>query len=193
MADKFEKERETILKSLPANVKSMFRTMGFCRVEVDSDDEDAAAKKQAGDDFAPCLILSPYDVPPRPVRDTYWHQMYMAAKRSKKLGEMDYLVYQYGHDDPEDCYSFVAVEDFKSYDDGLKAGFGELPAALQAKVDAGTALTEDEQIRVRALEEMREDASKKPEERLRGNFDFLERHETEEFDDIEPSKKKQKK
>ena len=91
--EKFEKERETILKSLPQNIHDSFGTMGFCKHEeedADSDDDDEKKAPAAtttttttttGEGgvhmFVPCLILSPYDVPPRPVRDVYWHNLYM--------------------------------------------------------------------------------------------------------------------
>lgn len=172
---KFEKEKETILKSLPDSVKAMFGVIGFCKAEVDEDDENANAN--AGDDYVPCLILDPYDVPPRPVRDTYWFDMYSRYKRTKKLAEMDYLVYHYGSDDPMDCYSFIEQKDFKTYEEGLAAGYDKLPAHIQAKVDAGTELEEEEEQRVRGLEEMKEDVDKPAEERKRGNFTFKERHE----------------
>lgn len=189
---KFEKERETILKSLPDNVKAMFNVMGFCKAEVDEEEENA--NQNAGDDYVPCLILSPYAVPPRPVRDVYWFDMYSKCKRTKKLAELEYLVYHYGADDPADCYSFIAHDDFKSYETGLAEGYDKLPAHIQSKVDAGEELTEEEEQRVRGLKEMKEDAAKPAEERKRGNHDFKERHEVlEEKAAKQPPAKRQKK
>ena len=205
-AKKFEKEKETILHSLPDSIKGMFRVMGFTRVEeeVDSgDDDDEEEKKVAAtatapppaatEDYVPCLVLSPYDVPPRPVRDVYWHSLYMTAKRKKQLGQLDYLVYHYGSDDPDDCYSLIAHEDFKSYEKGVQEGYDKLPSHIQQKVDAGSPLTEEEEKRVRALKEMHEDAAKMPEDRKRGNCDFLERHEEQQQQhhdkDAPPTKK----
>jgi hypothetical protein len=188
---KFEKERETILKSLPDNLKSMFNEMGFCKVEVDEDDEENV-NINAGDEYVPCLILSPYSVPPRPVRDVYWFDLYSKCKRTKKLGEMEYLVYHYGSNDPLDCYSFIPHENFKSYDSGVAEGLDRLPESIQAKLDAGEELTEEEEMRVRGLEEMKEDAAKPAEERRRGNWEFKERHEAL-AEGKEPAKKRQRK
>lgn len=182
--EKFEKEKEKILKELPDTVKSMFGVMGFCKAEVedDSDDDDDEPKKLAPSveaDYVPVLIVSPYDVPPRPVRDVYWFDMFSKFKRSKKLAEIEYLVYHYGSEDPLDCYSFIPQDEFKTYDNGLAEGFDKLPAAIQSKLDTGVPLTEEEEQRVRGLEEMREDALKPAEERKRGNWQFKERHEEE--------------
>ena len=168
------------MKSLPDSVKQAFGTMGFCKPEKPEDDSDDEGEKPVhvvDNEFVPCLVMNPYDVPPRPVRDIYWHNLYMDKKKKKKLDELEYLVYHYGHDDPDDCYSFIAREDFKSYDAGMKEGFGNLPSAIQAKVDTGAELTEEEQQRVRALDEMNEDAKKDPVDRKRGNYPFKERHE----------------
>ena len=173
---KFEKERETVLKSLPEALKNMFNVMGFCKAEVDEDEENA--NQNAGDDYVPVLILSPYSVPPRPVRDVYWFDLYSKNKRTKKLDEMEYLVYHYGSEDPTDCYSFISQEEFKSYDTGLAEGYDKLPAHIQKKVDAGEELTEEEEQRVRGLEEMKEDALKPADERKRGNWQFKERYES---------------
>ena len=191
--EKFEKEREQILKSLPENIKDAFGMMGFCKAEENDDSDEEGNNKPAAstalDDMVPCLVMNPYDVPPRPVRDVYWHNLYMDKKKKKKLKEMEYLVYHYGASDPDDCYSFIEHEDFLAYDAGLRAGYGNLPAHIQAKVDAGAALTEEEQMRVRGLDEMREDAEKDPSDRKRGNYPFKERHEK----DGAPPAKRQKK
>jgi hypothetical protein len=180
--EEFEKDKQGILKSLPDSIKDMFNVIGFSRVERDEDDEDAApAPPAAGgvvvDDYVPCLILSPFDVPPRPVRDVYWNSLYMTAKKQKKLPELEYLAYAYGADDPEDCYLFIAHDDFISYEDGCQAGYDQLPSSIQEKVDAGAVLTAEEEIRVRGLREMKEDVLKEPQDRARGNHTFQERHE----------------
>ena len=195
--EKFEKERETILNSLPKNIHDSFGIMGFYQHEEedDSDDDEADRKPHATgvDRFVPCLVMNPYDVPPRPVRDVYWHNLYMDKKKKKKLPELEYLVYHYGADDPDDCYSFVAHEDFTGYEDGLKVGYGKLPAAIQSKIDAGVALDEDEQRRVRGLEEMAEDLEKDAKDRKRGNYPFQERHEKKAASGKAPPAKRQKK
>lgn len=194
--EKFEKEKETILKSLPDNVKSMFNVMGFCKAEVDEDDEENANKNNSeGDDYVPCLILNPYAVPPRPVRDVYWFDLYSKHKRTKTLKELEHLVYHYGADDPTDCYSFIPQDEFKTYDSGLAEGYDKLPAHIQSKVDSGADLTEEEEARVRGLKEMKEDAAKPAEERKRGNWEFKERHEVlaDKEAGKEPPSKRQKK
>jgi hypothetical protein len=191
--DSFEKEREQILASLPDNVKDMFGIMGFCKVDQDDDeDEDEEnSKPPPVDEYVPCLVLNPYEVPPRPVRDVYWWDCYSIRKRKKQLKKLEYLVYHYGTDDPDDCYSFIQQDDFVSYDDGIAQGYGKLPAAIQSKLDAGDELTYEEEKRVRGLKEMEEDAPKEKGERKRGNWQFKERHEL--LEAKEPANKRQKK
>lgn len=115
-------------------------------------------------------------VPPRPVRDVYWFDLFSTNKRKKKLDKLDYLVFHYGSDDPDDCYSFIPQDEFKNYEVGLKEGYDKLPESIQTKLDAGETLTEEEAKRVRGLEEMKEDAAKDPSERKRGG-PIKERHE----------------
>jgi hypothetical protein len=161
---KFEKEREKILSEIPASVKSMFGQIGF-------------AVSEEYEEFLPILVLNPYDVPPKPVRDVYWFDMFSKAKRSKKLAKMSYLVYWYGSDDPEDCYSFIEQNDFESYESGEKKGYGEIPRAIQDKIHEKLPLSDEDQGRVRASEEMKEDIFKEPGERKRGVCIFKERHD----------------
>lgn len=172
--NKFEKEREQTLKALPDSVKQMFGQIGF----VSSDDEEIAL---------PVLIVSPYQVPPKPVRDIYWYDYFSKAKRAKKLSELAYLVYHYGHNDPDDYYSFVEQSDFVSYEQGLERGYHILPDGLAGKEN----LTEEEEIRVRGIAEMEEDVAKEPEERMRGAVGFQERHE--QMKEAPPAAKRQKK
>lgn len=162
---KFEKEREKTLAELPESVKAMFGQIGFAASEHDENE------------IIPVLVLSPYDVPPKPVRDVYWYDLFGKAKRSKSVDKLAYLVYHYGHDDPDDCYSFIEQDEFYSYEEGKERGYDVMPEALAAKLKAGGDLTEEEEIRVRGLKEMEEDVPKAPEERKRGTTDFLERHE----------------
>jgi len=184
--DAHEKEKEKILQDLPESIKDMFGIIGFAPSEFDEND------------IIPVLVVNPYNVPPKPVRDVYWYDAYAKAKRSKKLSELPYLVYHYGADDPDDCYSFIDHDDFISYEEGHAKGYDILPPELQAKLDSsGTAavteLTEEEQLKVRGLKELMEDVPKDPSERHRG-FDFQERWEkliTEEAGP--PASKKQKK
>jgi hypothetical protein len=162
---KFEKERETTLKSLPDSVKSMFGHIGFAIL----DEEDALQ--------VPVLILNPYHVPPKPVRDIYWFDLFMGKKRKKGgLIKLAYLVYHYGSNDPDDCYSFVEQDEFTSYEAGCEAGYHVLPSHVQAKLDAGQPLEESDEHLVRSWSEMQEDAAKQPEDRRRG-VAFQERYE----------------
>jgi len=153
----FEKEREKILKDLPDAIKGQFGTIGFGPCE----DEDS-------DEVVPVLIMNPYHVPPKPVRDVYWFDLYSKAKRSKKLNNLPYLVYHYGADDPDDCYSFIEHEDFIPYQDGEAKGYHQLSPELQSKVDSGASLTEEEAYKVRGIQELAEDVAKEPSERRRG-------------------------
>eukprot|EP00536_Pseudo-nitzschia_multiseries_P002682 jgi/Psemu1/283891/fgenesh1_pg.36_\ len=124
----------------------------------------------------PVLIVSPYDVPPKPVRDIYWMDAFTKAKRSKaKLKKLDYLVYVYGSDDPDDCYNFLSHEEFVSLEEGKASGFDEIPPAVASKSEAER--TSSESKLVRALEEMKADLAKSPEDRRKHGSPFLEVHE----------------
>jgi hypothetical protein len=141
--------------------------------------------------------MSPYDVPPKPVRDVYWYDQYSKAKRTKTLEELPYLVYHYGADDPDDCYSFIDHSDFISYEDGVRMGYNLLSAELEQKVNDAVELTEEEALRVRGLNELNEDVVKDPSSRKRGNAGFKERHEQQVAKSTatvkEPTAKRQKK
>lgn len=162
---RFEAERKQILSELPDSIKAMFGTIGFAAAEFDEND------------VVPVLIMSPYDVPPKPVRDVYWFDQFSKAKRSKSLDKLAYLVYHYGADDPDDCYSFIEQEDFISYDDGVRMGYNLLSSELDQKVKDSLELTEEEALKVRGLAELNEDVVKEPSQRKRGNEGFKERHE----------------
>jgi hypothetical protein len=179
---KFEAEREKILSELPFSIKAMFGTIGFAAAEPDDDDDDDEEGGGGGGGDAPLvmlpvLILSQYDVPPKPVRDVYWFDLFSKCKRTKCLNKLAYLVYHYGADDPDDCYSFIEHEDFVSYEVGCEQGFNILEPELERKVQSGVELTEKEAMRVRGLQELQEDVPKEPSERKRGNAGFKERHE----------------
>jgi len=170
---KFEKERNDVLKALPDELKNSFGTIGFTLGDVDDDDDDEANK--AVPYMQPVLIVSPYDVPPKPVRDIYWMDAFAKAKRSKaKLKKLDYLVYVYGSDDPDDCYNFVKHEDFVTLQEGRDSGLDILPRAIADK--PADTRTESEQKIARAFDELKVDIDKAPEDRKHGD-PFLERHE----------------
>ena len=174
---RFEKEREKTLKELPDSIKQMFGQIGFYRQLPDDDSDnsdDATNNHNVVPILVPVLIMNPYDVPPKPVRDIYWFDFFSRAKRSKSLDKLAYLVYHYGSDDPDDCYSFVQQEDFIPYEDGKENGCNKLPEGLESKPNK----TQREKIRVRGIQEMEQDLEKDPGERKRGVTGFLERHET---------------
>jgi hypothetical protein len=195
---KFEAERDKVLSELPQALKDKFGTIGFCLVENDDDEEededgDGEEKKEPPHTYyQPVLIVSPYEVPPKPVRDIYWMDAFTKAKRSKaKLVALDYLVYVYGSDDPDDCYNFVSQDEFVSLEDARAQGLDQLPEQLQERVKAEEALSEVESKLVRGFEEMREDLAKEPQDRKpQGKFAFSERHEEQQKK--EPPTKKQK-
>lgn len=192
---KFEKEREKILSEIPTSIKDMFGQIGFTAAEP-NDDSDQDDDGHSLPEIIPILILSPYDVPPKPVRDVYWFDMFAKNKRTKKLEELPHLVFHYGADDPDDCYSFIEHEDFIHYETGRERGFDNLPDHIAQKVSQGVELTEEEQIRVRGLKEMKEDLEKEPLDRKRGNAGFKERHEmlvAKKKSSKEPAAKRQKK
>jgi hypothetical protein len=162
---RFEAERNQILAELPDSIKAMFGTIGFAAAEFDENE------------IVPVLIMSPYDVPPKPVRDVYWFHLFSKARRYKALDKLAYLVYHYGADDPDDCYSFIEQDDFISYEHGVKMGYNLLPSELDQKVKNSVELTEEEALKVRGLNELNEDVVKDPSQRKRGNEGFKERHE----------------
>mmetsp|Transcript_13931 Transcript_13931/g.29332 ORF Transcript_13931/g.29332 Transcript_13931/m.29332 type:complete len:231 (-) Transcript_13931:88-780(-) len=182
---KFEKEKLEVLKALPDEIKDLFGTIGFCLGEEDDDETDdekgnsnkAAETGQHPPPFMqPILIVSPYDVRPKPVRDIYWMDAFTKAKRSKaKLKKLDYLVYVYGSDDPDDCYNFVAHEDFVTFEQGRASGFDVLPPTVAAKSES--LRTSSENKLVRGIEEMKIDLVKTPEDRRKHGSPFLEAHE----------------
>jgi hypothetical protein len=106
----------------------------------------------------------------------YWFDLFSKGKRSKKLAELPHLVYHYGSDDPDDCYSFIEHCDFIAYETGRDRGYDNLPERITEKMRQGLPLTEEDEIRVRGLQEMKEDLEKDPAERKRGHV-FKERHE----------------
>jgi len=135
---KFEKEKERTLADLPQAITSMFGQVGFGRISVDDDsddddDDDKQSSEEADTRIVPVLIVNPYHVPPKPVRDVYWFGLYMAAKRKKTLGTLAYLCYHYGATDPDDCYSFLEHDMFVPYADGCAQGWHKIPDELQSK------------------------------------------------------------
>lgn len=178
--DRFEKERQKTLKELPDSIKQSFGQIGFYISQASDDDEE---KKDVA---VPVLIMNPFDVPPKPVRDIYWFDYFNRAKRAKKLSELAFLVYHYGANDPDDCYSFVEQEDFISFEDGKEMGYNILPEGLEEKEN----LTEREETLIRGFREMEQDLEKDPGERKRGNTEFLERHEEPAITKDPPAKRK---
>lgn len=189
--DKFEKERIDVLKALPDELKDFFGTIGFCPGEEDDDDDDQEDKPRAQPYMQPILIVSPYDVPPKPVRDIYWMDAFTKAKRSKaKLKKLDYLVYVYGSDDPDDCYNFLKHDDFVSYEQGKTNGYDLVPPSIASKSESER--TESEAKLVRGLKEMKLDLNKAQGDRKHGD-PFLERHEKIEAKGSQPSAAKRQK
>jgi len=192
---KWEKERTDVLKALPDNLTEAFGTIGFCPGELD-EDENNQSSALAQPYMQPVLIVSPYDVPPKPVRDIYWMDAFSKAKRSKaKLKKLDYLVYVYGSDDPDDCYNFVKHEDFISLEESQKQRLDVLPSAIAEKPASDR--TDAENKLARALDEMRADIPKARGDRKYGE-PFLEGHEkmlakeAEKAQSAPPPAKKQK-
>jgi hypothetical protein len=66
---------------LPQELKDKFGAIGFFLVENDDDDDDdeeegkekaVSTPEQQKVYYQPALIVSPYEVPPKPIRDIYW-------------------------------------------------------------------------------------------------------------------------
>ncbi len=186
---KFEKERNDVLKALPDELKDSFGTIGFCPGE---EDDEENSNPQSKPYMQPVLIVSPFDVPPKPIRDIYWMQAFSKAKRTKgKLKTLDYLVYVYGSDNPDDCYHFVTHEDFVPLEKAKENGFDVLPKAVADKPESER--TESETKLVRALDEMRADVPKAKGDRKHGS-PFLENYEKllAKGTESQPPSKKQK-
>lgn len=170
---KFEKERNDVLKALPDELKEAFGTIGFCPGDEDDDEEDANASSTPP--YMPILIVSPFDVAPKPIRDIYWIDAFSKAKRSKaKLKKLAFLVYNYGSDDPDDCYNFVSHEDFIPLEEAQSKGLDVLPKTIAEKAESER--TDTETKLARGLEEMKADLQKAKEDRKRGP-PFLEGYE----------------
>mmetsp|Transcript_19636 Transcript_19636/g.48279 ORF Transcript_19636/g.48279 Transcript_19636/m.48279 type:complete len:822 (-) Transcript_19636:25-2490(-) len=160
MKEDFEKTKQEVLDSLPEEVTSKFGQQFFSKW---------------GKSCLPLLVLSPYNVPPGPVRDM-WFTMYDKVKKQDRLASASNLVYWYGaYDDPANAYSFVIKTKLIPYATGIKKGHNKLPNPLQKKLDAGKKLGGQEKMLVQGLEEMEEDKDKEPNERHgRMNQAFLE-------------------
>ena len=83
---------------------------------------------------------------------------------------MSYLIYYYGSDLNDNCFSFIPQRSFTSYENGVKKGYDKLPKNIQKKVDGSGKLTKADSNVIQRLEEMREDLKKEPKER-RGKLD----------------------
>lgn len=175
----FEAAREKILSDLPAALKDKFGEIGFFLVEHEDDSEDDEAPKAADlpNYYQPVLIVNPFEVPPKPVRDIYWMEIFKKGKRSKaKMATLDYLVYVYGSDDAGDCYNFVSHEDFITLEDAKAQNIDVVPAELEGK-DAKD-LSEVEIKLLAGHKEMKADLAKDPKDRNpQSKFPFLERYE----------------
>lgn len=181
--EKFEKEKSDVLKALPKEIRESFGTIGFSPRAEDDDDEAASQLPY----LQPVLIVSPYDVPPKPIRDIYWMDAFTKAKRSKaKLKKLDYLAYVYGSDNPNDCYNFVTHEDFVTLEEGKTNGFGVIPPEVSSKPESER--TSAENKLVRGIEEMNVELAKAPEDRRNHGTPFLEAHEKLQSKDREDSK-----
>jgi hypothetical protein len=199
----FEAGREKILSDLPEALKDQFGAIGFFLVEDDDDDDDDDDENNNTDGqdspprpayYQPVLIVNPFEVAPKPVRDIYWMEIFNKAKRSKaKMATLDYLVYVYGSDDPDDCYNFVSHDDFISLTDAQEHQLHVAPPELEGR--APKDLSEVEVKLLAGLKEMQEDLAKEPRDRKpQSKFPFLERYQEREQKEAGrgPPTKKQK-
>ena len=190
----FEEGRDKILSDLPDALKDQFGAIGFFMVDDDDDDSAENNAEESRDRptyYQPVLIVNPFEVAPKPVRDIYWMDIFNKAKRSKgKMASLDYLVYVYGSDDPDDCYNFVSQEDFISLESAREHNIDVPPAELAGK--AVEDLTEVEVKLLAGHKEMQEDLAKERLDRKpHSKFPFLERYEEREKNEAAgpPSKK----
>jgi len=200
----FEAGRDKILSDLPDAVKDQFGAIGFFLVEEENDDDD---DEDGGDEdnkkteegaaatyYQPVLIVNPFEVAPKPVRDIYWMELFNKAKRSKgKLATLDYLVYVYGSEDADDCYNFVPQDEFISLEAARESSIDVPPPDLTAKAIGD--LTDIEQKLLAGHKEMKDDIAKDAQDRKpHRKFPFLERYEERERKEAAgPPSKKQKK
>jgi len=80
MTNQFAAEKKRTLECLPLEYRNRFHTMGFY-----------------GGDRRPVQILSPYDLPPGPLRRTWLEVFSQQLKRRGGLDELPYLLYDLNH------------------------------------------------------------------------------------------------
>jgi len=191
----FEKDRNAILRSLPKVVTDAFFQIGF-----------AAWGQKKPITYTPVFVLSPFNIPPGPVR-LKWLELYkkvsscfrwclpmqssicssrlmphvvfsfLHIQKSRNLDTMHHLVYWYGETDPSSQYSLLSQLKFLSLAKGKAKNCHRLPDSIQTKLSRKQNLTAAEEAKVRAQREMEKDLPKSPEERLTGKIpNFAELH-----------------
>eukprot|EP00934_Nitzschia_sp_Nitz4_P005327 Nitzschia sp. Nitz4//scaffold48_size128905//97811//100528//NITZ4_003615-RA/size128905-augustus-gene-0.12-mRNA-1//1//CDS//3329553027//5317//frame0 len=163
---KFEEERDRYLKMVPKDVVERFGQICFTKW---------------GSLTLPCLVLSPYSVPPNSTLRLGWQDMVENLKRQRRLPSCTNLVYWYGaSDDLQNAYSYVTSKNLISYEVGVKRGLDQVPPPIQKKFDAGKPLPQTQLQLIDGLEEMRLDIPKAPKERS----GYLENDFKEEYEAI---------
>lgn len=141
--------------TVPQEVKSRFRQIAFA---------------EWTGQWLPAIELGPYDVTPGPMRKQW---AAMAEKHASRGSPIKRMVYWYGVRNMMEAYSFLPPSRVISYEEGVRSGYDEIPAKLQAKLESGDVegkkknrLSPSEKHRVNALVEMRWEANLEPHKRL---------------------------
>jgi hypothetical protein len=103
---------------------------------------------------------------------------------------LNHVVYWYGAREECNFYGFVAHKDLLTYQDGMDRGYFKVYEAVKNKNDENKKLTKSEQDKLLAMEEVRDDLSKRPVDRNRGVTGFPEVWDMlvwEDIDDLESS------
>jgi len=131
-------EKERILAQIPAHIKSNFYEVGIY-------------KQRLQNSYLPVLCLSPYDVPPGPVRDE-WLSKFDGKSKVLNLGV--YFLGKGGKD--EGAYGTIPWFSFVPYSKAVQRGLDVVPKDIAKKIEAGEELTDvEKQVRdgMKALKE----------------------------------------
>mmetsp|Transcript_23674 Transcript_23674/g.55871 ORF Transcript_23674/g.55871 Transcript_23674/m.55871 type:complete len:987 (-) Transcript_23674:1196-4156(-) len=165
-----EDEKEEIFRRVPRNIQGMWGQVGFAKWNKS---------------YLPVLNLSPYDVPPGPVRQMWMEMFEKMRENGRPLEKMSYLVYWYGEESPQSYYSITANSNFVKYDDAPAKMKDFAKTAEKKKLDGAKKLSSDDQQRLRGMKQLQEDLKKPFDERKRGDLSFKEGYELLTFSDVD--------
>mmetsp|Transcript_26728 Transcript_26728/g.39559 ORF Transcript_26728/g.39559 Transcript_26728/m.39559 type:complete len:962 (-) Transcript_26728:1520-4405(-) len=136
-------ESQMVLSSLPSDIKSRFRQVGFGKWQRD---------------WLPVLELSPYEFADgSDVRDQWMKAYENTMKTNRKMTK---LVYWYGvpYERRGQAFSFLPSNNIVPYEKGVEKGYDKISRVVQKKVDKGKKLTQVEEDLVRGLAQIKSDS-----------------------------------